>query len=68
MVRSVCVYSSDYGSDGLNLWCQELFFEFRSSSLIFLQHFSCYNPRKSSVLRNLPTLVSVSVVPNDRIA
>jgi len=65
MISSVCVHSSDYGSGGLNAWCQALFFEFRSCSLNFLQHISCYNLRTSSVLKNLPTLVSVSVVPSD---
>jgi hypothetical protein len=36
-------------------------------SLIFLQNFSCYNPRISSVLRSLLTLVSVAPVPSDKI-
>ena len=36
--------------------------------LIFLHHFSCYNPRTSSVLRSLLTLVSAPVVPSDKTA
>jgi hypothetical protein len=46
---------------GAVLWTLWLF-------LIFVQHFSCYNPRTSSVLRSLLTLVSAPVVPSDKTA
>ena len=65
---SVCVCSSHYGSSVLNwwsvsgtvLWISWLLLNFSSAC-------ACCNPLTSSVLRSLPTLVGVSLVPSDLI-
>jgi len=44
---------------------QALFFGSRGWAVNFLHFFSCCNWRTNSVLRRLPTIVRVSVVPSD---